>query len=747
MAFLSPHAPLSATSPRAAFQASPAWATNTFEASLQMKRSKSSPTKIWQLHLDGSYDFSKEMPSEDDLGSLCSSSPLTKAQYASEHKSVAVLAPSDDSVRLWAGPMVPPSLVRGSRTVLPKPARPERSVWPHTPAASADEVSLFYEGAVVPPPVKLPKARRSSVESMEMVREKGSLLAPRLQMEETNASNHVGMTFWEQRAQLRGAPLGMSEGDAIQHIVSEDTSSSPSRPIRKCFSDGQLSSSLPPLSPDGRRRSEAELVMMHSLKPRTSELHWETSLVSKPPIAEQALSRPIWPRPMKTPAFLRAQERAQATKWTPEIRGKEKAGKLLEVHSEMRRAGMAKEEPPEVPTKDPHTGCTACIVGVQLKGLNPTPDEIKLREEDEGGSAITRALGSCNDTTETLTNGIYLMKNSSTSVEKFGGLRHPSSLLAIRTLCVLERKLEVLAPYEVAVKHLEFLNSNKRKILAQARDGGDIKQLAGPAWNIKDQIVASTHPGGKPAECDRASWDTFVATFRLPSEHELILLGWGLLQDEAPEWAEMCLDMGESLAAKEAKNPDSCRSPESPAANSTKNMFDFLVGINVDPYRPDMSRCFTMFSATRALAVTRYAEAEAAKDKVNEGKKEKADEALMYATNIHSAIKAAVFWGVDGGVPELKKAKELHIHLRAENVGRFAALTMGTIKDGVSGSAAKVADLIDAAVNEAIEVYEVSIQHPAMQEARTLFLEARSEETRLQRKLQKQKLAGKPKIG
>lgn len=749
MALLSLPAPLSPASPRLASHASPTWAANRFAANLQMKRSNSSPTKRWQMHLEGSYDFPKEMSSEDDLGCLASTIPPTKGQYVGEHRAVAVLAPSDDSVQLWGGPMVPPSLVRGSRAVLPKPARPERSTWPHpTPAAWPSEVSLFYEGAGVPPPVKLPKARRLSLESVEMTREKDSLLPPRLQTEGANASKHVGVNLWEPRAQPRGAPLGASAGDAMEHFVSEDTSSSPSRPITKCFSDGQLNSSLPPLSPDVRRRSEAELVMIHSLKPRMSELHWETSLVSKPPVAEQELFRPVWPRPAKTPAFLRAQERAQTQKWIPEIRGREKAGKLLGVHSEMRRAGQGKEESPEVLEKTPHTGCTACIVGVKLKEPNPTPDEIKLREENTDGSGITRALGGCNDTTETLTNGIYLLKNSSTSVERFGGLRHPTSLIAIRTLGVLERKLEVIAPYEIAVRHLESLTSDKKKILAQVRDGADIKKIAGPAWNIKDKIIAATHPSGKPQEDDRAAWDIFVTTFRLPSEHDLIVLGWQLVKGEAPEWAEMCLDMGESLAAKEAKNPDSCKSAESPAADSTRRVFDFLVGINVDPYRPEMDRCYTTFCAARASAVTRYAESEAAKDKENEGKKEKADEALKYATNIHTAIKAAVFWGVDAGVPELKRAKELHSHLRAQRVGRFAALTIGTIKDGVVGSAAKVADLIDEAVNEAVEAYEVPIQDQAMQDARTLSLQARSEEKRLERKLEKKKAAeGKTKAG
>jgi len=407
----------------------------------------------------------------------------------------------------------------------------------------------------------------------------------------------------------------------------------------------------------------------------------------------------------------------------------------------MRRAGQAKEETPEVSETNPHTGCTACISGVKLKMLNPTPEEIKLREENTDGSGIARALGGCNDTSESLARGIDLLKNSSGDIEKFGGRRHPTSLISIRTLGVLVRKLEVVTPCEIAVKHLESLTSNKKSILGQVRDGADIKQIAGPAWNIKDKIIAATHPNGRPQDDDRASWDTFVTTFRLSSEHQLIVLGWKLVKGEAPEWAEMCLEMTVSLAEKEAKDPDVGKSPESPAADAAKRVFDFLVGINIDPYRPDMDRCFATFCAARASAVSRYAETEAAKDVPNEGKKEKADDALRHAKNIYSAMKAAIFWGVDPGEPELKKAKEFHVHLRAQRVGRFAELTIGNIKEGVVGSAGGVADLIDDAVTEATEVYEVPIQDQAMQDARTLSLQARSEEKRLERKLERKKEA------
>eukprot|EP00930_Biecheleria_cincta_P026739 TRINITY_DN18808_c0_g1_i1.p1 TRINITY_DN18808_c0_g1~~TRINITY_DN18808_c0_g1_i1.p1 ORF type:complete len:747 (-),score=116.11 TRINITY_DN18808_c0_g1_i1:236-2476(-) len=735
MALLSLPSPLTPASPRLASHASPTWGANKFAANIRMKRSTSSPTKSWQLHLEGSYEFPKRKATEDDLGSLAANLSPKKAQYVGEDKAVAVLAPSADSVLPWSGPMVPPWLVRGSHTVLPKPARPERFVWPHTAQdAQPDEVSLFFEGAGVAPPVILPKARACSSPESHMAGERSSLLPPRIQTEGelSPTSQHAGVTLWERRAQPRGGPLGATGGDAMRLFAREDTPSSPSRPMRNCFSDGQLNSNLPPLSPDGRGRSEAELVMMHSLRTRTSELHWETSIISKPPMQEQELSKPVWPRPAKTPAFLRAMERARTQKWIPEIRGREKAGKLLGVHSEMRRAGQAKDEASEVSKKNPHSGCTACIVGVKLKELNPTPDEIKLREENTDGSGITRALAGCNDTTESLERGIDLLKNSSGSIEKYGGLRHPTSLISIRTLGVLIRKLEVVTPYEIAVKHLESLTSNKKRVLEQVRDGADIKRVAGPAWNIKEKIIAATHPTGRPQDDDRAAWDIFVTTFRLPSEHHLIVLGWKLVRGEAPVWAEMCLEMAESMAEKEAKNPDACRSPESPAADSAKRVFDFLVGINVDSYRPEMDRTFAKFCAARAKAVSRYAECEAAKDKPNEGKKDKADEALKHASNIYSAMKAAIFWGVDPGDPELKPAKDLHVHLRAQRVGRFAQLTMDTLKEGVPGSAAKVADLIDEAVSEAAD---------AMQDARTLSLQARSEEKRLERKLERKKEA------
>lgn len=97
-------------------RATPKWAVNAFSAACEARRRDRSPRDTFH-----------------------------------DEASTALLVPATGQAPTWMGPMVPPALVRGSRTEVPVPARPEQSVWPHADdKVQSEEVPLFYPGTPKP---------------------------------------------------------------------------------------------------------------------------------------------------------------------------------------------------------------------------------------------------------------------------------------------------------------------------------------------------------------------------------------------------------------------------------------------------------------------------------------------------------------------------------------------------------------------------------------------------------------------
>jgi len=555
------------------------------------------------------------------------------------------------------------------------------------------------------------------------------------------------------RLPSRGGPLGVNDEvgwifqlpndlefskELPKEMKSEqEEDSQPPRAFKRIFSDAPLPNGLPPvvtITSDGRCVSEAETMMRESLRPRVDNLHWSKNMVIRPPIQEVQKPRQLSPRPKPTPEFLRAQQRSKETRHE-ELCGRDRSEKLLVTHFELRRAGQPPEEPPEK-VMGCHSGCLACKAGHTLHP--PVP----YKDSPEGdGSMIVRVISSTEDTPESLKAGISLLANTKDLVGCCGGTRHPTSLISIRTLSVIRRKLEVLTPIAEAVAKLEELCADKEGAVAKIMRGWTPEQVVGDAWDIKKKLEEATHPGGNPKDCNRSDFEGFVRSFRLPSNHQVIVHGWNLVKNEAYDWADLVLHTAQEQvkAETEKETQAGVKNPESRAADTMKRVIAMVAAIGVDIYRPQMEQTDFLLRQARGAAVHRYAAAEAEKDNVADTTGENV---AKLGAKIEYAIKLAEQWGVEPKHPELLSAKMYAHGLRAQRTHRYASGLLKTIKPGVLGSAGKVADMIDEAVEEAITTFEVPKDDKDLKEVREWSLKARSDENKLKRKEeQKAKLA------
>jgi len=471
-------------------------------------------------------------------------------------------------------------------------------------------------------------------------------------------------------------------------------------------------------------------MMRESLRPRLDSLHWSKNMVMRPPVQDTPKPRQLSPRPMSTPEFLRARQRSTETRHE-ELRGRCRSEKLLVTHFELRRAGQAPEEPPPK-VMGCHSGCLSCKAG----HTNHPP--VPYKDFPEGdGSMIERVISSTEDTPESLKAGISLLSNTKDLVGPCGGARHPTSLISIRTLSVIRRKLEVLAPIAEAVAMLEELCADKEGSVAKVMRGWTPEQVVGEAWDIKKKLEEAAHPGGNPKDSNRSDFEGFVRTFRLPSNHNVLVHGWNLVKNEAFDWADLVLHTAQEQVGLETEKETQAevKNPQSKAADTMKRVITMVAAIGVDVYRPQMEQTDFLLRQARGAAVNRFAATEAEKDN---GTDTSGENVAKLGAKIEYAIQMAEQWGVEPKHPELLSAKAYAHGLRAKRTWRFAAGLLNKIKPGVLGSAGKVADLIDEAVAEAISTFEVPQDNQDLREVREWSLKARSDENKLKRKEEQQ---------
>jgi len=299
-------------------------------------------------------------------------------------------------------------------------------------------------------------------------------------------------------------------------------------------------------------------------------------------------------------------------------------------------------------------------------------------------------LGVEEEKPESIVEGITVLQNA----QKLIGVVQDEgpvarSRVTLRILSVVDRKAGARSSLADAVRALEELTSNEEKLLVDMVDFGPLE------------------PAGQEAD-KKEHQEEFSGLLGNPNKlsSEAVKRAWEVVHHEAADW----------LPAKEKEKEK--EKPEARQARKPRNKGKVEESAAVEKARQ-----------AHAMAVFRFAQAEAAGAEADE----LGENSLQKAARIEYAIKAACEAAVDPNHAELLKAWKIAYDLRAHRAYMYCLSLMKTIEP-VLGSAGQVANEIDQVVQEAHEKYGVPKEHKDMEEARRLVLQARSEEAKVKRK-------------
>lgn len=164
-----------------------------------------------------------------------------------------------------------------------------------------------------------------------------------------------------------------------------------------------------------------------------------------------------------------------------------------------------------------------------------------VKEQEEGLMHAT--LADVNDDEEALLRLGDAIAGHQDPVSGHGGARHATSAVFGRTLSVVKRKTHLL--HEVAVRRaaIEANHSRRDELLTQVLAGevGAPVELVG----LHKFIAAHTHRGGNPSEANKSDFETFAATFGLPSKHRAIVSLRHLCDEVLNWWVDETLRQAE----------------------------------------------------------------------------------------------------------------------------------------------------------------------------------------------------------
>lgn len=329
----------------------------------------------------------------------------------------------------------------------------------------------------------------------------------------------------------------------------------------------------------------------------------------------------------------------------------------------------------------------------------------------------------CNDTGESLRNGIELLKKQMVAARTHGAARHPTVNVSEKSLVVLERKLVLLAPLEdVLLKYQDVVKDGVVGLVEKVLAGGDPQALYGHAFGIREVLEENLHrhPPGRPQDVEMYVRHTehYMKTFGLNAEHKTVLLARKHLREEMAEAAELAGTRASELCLQAAANKDG--NPRSLEGDAINRLEVLLEGLGTHPDHPGLTKVGRCKEAARSAAVLRWAELQLPAPPGGP------DKAYKSATRVEDEVQAALEFGVFPDHPDLMKAATVGHHLRAEGVRRFAQYTVDVMGKRL-GDAEAAAIKIEDAIKEALKL-GVPVPTEELEAARKIAVGAREVE-------------------
>jgi len=306
-----------------------------------------------------------------------------------------------------------------------------------------------------------------------------------------------------------------------------------------------------------------------------------------------------------------------------------------------------------------------------------------------------------------------------------GGARHPTALIAMRTIDVVERKLELVRAVSSRGDLVQAAWDRRREIVKEvAQNTREAPlELLGLAAFIKKYV----HPGGDPMEADKSDFLSFCSSFGLPQKHQCVARLRNLMADFSDFLAVATLEQANSGLDVDGimRLLELCKS---------------MTGGKKSPAMEEASKAICDAIADQVLV---FAKEMKKKDDfaVSRSEVPQVESARKCAKDVNAQIKEAILMGCETSHPALSEAKVLATELEVECKSRIALKAqihakLQLVRDDKEveiageggivevGSATRMAEGIDDAVKKSVKEGAQKV-HEFIQEAEEIAKELR----------------------
>jgi len=323
--------------------------------------------------------------------------------------------------------------------------------------------------------------------------------------------------------------------------------------------------------------------------------------------------------------------------------GYRRSQKLLGSLFQLRRAGASAEE------AEPSSSQPAA-------GEVPAVDAVAHEEP-----LMVATLRDLHDTEAALRKVEARLQQAHEPVTDLGGLRHATAILAGRALAVIRRKAKLVGEMEQRILSFQAAQAQKEDIFAGVLEGNSCAappELLYMKSFMSCHIHHDGHHNGHPVDADKSDFESFVASFGLPSQHDLVLQMKTLLTEAADWWAEATLRAAENGAGPE----------------ELQRLFLLAGSVGCDKGHESLQQASTILGdrlAHEALARTQEAQA---LDQWNSARSEipLPESAQEAVEKIGKAVKEAVELGAPSKHEAIEQARDMLKALMMEEKRRLA---------------------------------------------------------------------------
>jgi len=324
--------------------------------------------------------------------------------------------------------------------------------------------------------------------------------------------------------------------------------------------------------------------------------------------------------------------------WKPNNVGLEKSKKILDALFFVRRAGKETDE-------------------ADAEAAAEEKPKKKSADPMEDAPLFKATLMDLRDTSSSLMKVAAQLKDGSDPVHDVGGGRHPSAVIAMRTLMVVQRKMALVRAIEQRFLAFEAAHNKRQAIFKDISAGvsSGPPELSGIASFIKKHV----HHGGEPVDADKSDFKAFAKSFGLPAKHHIIVKLERLANEACDWWTAETLDRARHKAN----------------ADELKRLLAVVTGIQAKSvHKAGVEEISVALGDRLAEQVLSVAQSLQKKDAfaVSRSDVPQVESAAKCAAEINENIKEAVAMGAPTTHPCLDQAKSIAVSLEVEAKARIA---------------------------------------------------------------------------